>query len=181
MKDIKDLIDFLISKSTVLVTILLVSIVVLLLFINDFLKIDPPFVYIAYIIFLAGITAGTFLLLGMVVALWELLVNSISSVVERRRDDRRALNNLATISRRHAEFLAWIVRRFGERFSTWRVPELEELVDHGFLIFDDPATRHAGQTYFRVRKVIWDRVSAPDYEWGWRIVLGQEPPWDRRF
>jgi len=180
VKDITELINFLTSKSNVLVTIVLVALVVLLVFVYGLLNIEAPYVYGVYLVLLAGLTAAMFLLVGAVMFGGGWTRKKLEAKWKDGTEDERALGNLDTIDIEHAEYLYWIVKKEGERFPSLRWRELDELVDHGFLIYDDRATRHNEKTYFRVRKVIWGKVSAQNYEWGWRFGLGSKPPWVAR-
>lgn len=180
MKDITELIKFLTDKSSVLGTIMLVALIVFFIFIAGWLVIEPPYVYFVYLVFLAGLAAGVFLLLGAAGAGAAWAQRTVKAKLSAGAEDERALRNLEVIDHKHAEALHWIVHKEGERFSTlvWNIHR--ELVQHGFLVFDDPATKHSDKTYLRVRNVIWEKVTAPDYQWRWRLRFGSRAPWLER-
>ena len=166
------------SRGRWLVTVVIVAAIVFAIFQFSQISIDTPYVYLVYVIYLAGITCGVFLLTGMAIWVGQRIWTNLESRAEARAEDERALLNLSTIGYEHAEALCWIVRNMGERF--WIAPYKihYELIDHGFLVFDDEATRGGKSTYLKVRKVVWEKITSSDYKWSHRFYpLSSSAPW----
>ncbi len=157
MKDITELIKFLTDKSNMLVTIVVVALIVLFVFVKGWLVIEPPYVYFVYLVFLVGLAAGVFLLVGGALAAGAWGKEKLAAKWNAGAEDARALQNLGNIDYKHAEALYWIVKKEGQRFSAYTFNIHRELVAHGFLVFDDPATEFHEKTYLKVRQAIGTR------------------------
>lgn len=177
VKDVTELIKFLTDKSNMLVTIMVVAALVWVIFWMHWLVVEPPYVYIVYLIYLAGLAAAVLLLVGGAMAGGGWGKAKLQAKWNAGAEDARALLNLENIDYKHAEALYWIMKKEGERFSAYVFNIHRELVAHGFLVFDDPETQYLDKTYFRVRKAVWDKINSPGYEWAYRMRLGSNAPW----
>lgn len=181
MTELVELVRLIADRGRWLVTVAIVAAIVFLMFQFSHISIDTPYVYVVYVIYLAGITCAVFLVTGMIVWVWQRISDNLQSMKEARDADKRALSNLKDIGYEHAEALCWIVNNSGERFSIEPSRMHYQLVEHGFLVFDDEATRGNSSTYLRVRKVVWDKVTASHYRWPYRVnAKGDYPPWTHR-
>ncbi len=178
VKDFAEILKLVISEGRLLVTITIVGLIVLIVFAAGLLpNIDPPYVYVVWLIILSGTGTGVYLLDGGIRVAASWVRQKLSERSALLAADDRALKNLETIDYAHAQALFWIANEEGERFASGIYPIHRELVDHGFLVFDDDETRYTNKTYFRVRKVIWERITAPNYQWRSRMSLGTAAPW----
>jgi hypothetical protein len=178
MKGFVETLKLITSEGRWLVTTTIFGIVVLVLAASDRLpKIDAPYSYIVWVVIGAGAVTGIYLLVGGSRAAGIWAWKKLGQRFAEKAADERALRHLEVIDYGHAQSLFWIVKEMGERFSCSRFPIHSELVDHGFLIFDDDETRYTNKTYLRVRKVIWEKVTAPEYKWRYRMSVGTQAPW----
>ncbi len=86
-KSVTDWVEFIrliASRGRWLVTVVIVAAIVFAIFQFSQISIDTPYVYLVYVIYLAGITCGVFLLTGMAIWVGQRIWTNLESRAEAR-------------------------------------------------------------------------------------------------